>query len=80
MLVEPPQPEEKLAMLSEIAQEHGVEWWVWLLSWLSQLLTTGVGVAVAEHWGGREVGGRFGVHGVHGVHGAPWQTLSHIAP
>uniref|UniRef100_A0A7S0RFP5 IST1 homolog n=1 Tax=Chlamydomonas leiostraca TaxID=1034604 RepID=A0A7S0RFP5_9CHLO len=26
LLVEPPQPEEKLAMLSEIAQEQGVEW------------------------------------------------------
>lgn len=26
LLVEPPQPEEKLQMLSEIAQEHGVEW------------------------------------------------------
>lgn len=24
--VEPPQPDEKLQMLSEIAQEHGVEW------------------------------------------------------
>jgi hypothetical protein len=26
MQVEPPQPEEKLAMLSDIAQEAGVEW------------------------------------------------------
>ncbi|EFJ53046.1 hypothetical protein VOLCADRAFT_102664 [Volvox carteri f. nagariensis] len=49
LLVEPPQPEEKLEMLSEIAQEHGVEW---DLSAAAREMGVGLGVAAGGAGGG----------------------------
>mmetsp|Transcript_6291 Transcript_6291/g.13847 ORF Transcript_6291/g.13847 Transcript_6291/m.13847 type:complete len:425 (-) Transcript_6291:697-1971(-) len=63
LLVEPPQPEDKLAALSEIAQEHGVEW---DLSAAARDMLPNVGPAP----GALAVPGQHGVPG-HAVPGMP---------
>ncbi|GLC64528.1 hypothetical protein PLESTF_000175600 [Pleodorina starrii] len=67
LLVEAPQPEEKLEMLSEIAQEHGVEW---DLSTAAREMGVGTGTSA----------GLLGNTRAHGLNGAPAAAAGAAAP